>query len=287
MKNLFTVGQVTRCCNIPRTTLLRLEQRGLVTPTHIDKYSGYRYYDNDDINRILHIKHFLDLNMSYNDISLYYNSGGTSVELLEDIRSRLVSLKRTYDEMKLRIDNRIQLRFEFVSLPQFVYYAKEFDSAADMDTRKNKYDNMYNLFSEVIEKGLMPLPGGPLFIIHKCDNFLIDRHSYKNVSYICCIPLVPDNAPKDAHILPPCKAFSCLYCGGYEHIAEVYDKFSKKIRQYNIRPMGYTRSIYVVAPYSGRNLSSNSYVTRIVVPIADNFDINSIQITPPLRHTTL
>ncbi len=75
------MGQVTKSCDIPRTTILRLESRGLLTPAFIDEKTGYRYYDNLNITKILHIKLLLSLDMSYDDISEYYDTGGISQKI--------------------------------------------------------------------------------------------------------------------------------------------------------------------------------------------------------------
>ena len=85
MRNLFTISQAVKSCGISRATILRLEEKGLLTPTFVDKKTGYRYYDNHNISRILQIKNFLNMGMSYDDSLLYYNSKGKSEEILKII----------------------------------------------------------------------------------------------------------------------------------------------------------------------------------------------------------
>ena len=72
MKDLFTVQQVSRCCGVSRATILRLESKGLLRPALIDEQSGYRYYDNNNISRIMQIQLFLKMGMTYKEIQLYY-----------------------------------------------------------------------------------------------------------------------------------------------------------------------------------------------------------------------
>ena len=55
MKKLFSVGQVTKSCDISRTTILRLESRGLLAPAFIDEKTGYRYYDILNITKIKNV----------------------------------------------------------------------------------------------------------------------------------------------------------------------------------------------------------------------------------------
>lgn len=76
MKDYFTIHQVCECCEVSRTTILRMENRGLLRPVHVDPHSGYRYYDANNILRILHIRMFINMGLNYDDVALYFRSGG-------------------------------------------------------------------------------------------------------------------------------------------------------------------------------------------------------------------
>ena len=165
MKSLFMVNQVVKSCGISRATILRLEAKGLLTPALVDQETGYRYYDNHNISKILQIKSFLNMGLSYDEILLYYTSNGSSEKLLKKIENRYLLAKDTYEEMKLRTQKEIKMTYEFITLPEYVCYQKEYSGT----TVGDRYTNMYNLFHEVITKGYRPLPSGPLFVINKCS----------------------------------------------------------------------------------------------------------------------
>ena len=46
-----SIGDVMRNCGISRSSLIRLEQRGLITP-HRTPHNGRRYYTAEDMDRI-------------------------------------------------------------------------------------------------------------------------------------------------------------------------------------------------------------------------------------------
>ena len=261
LKNLFTVSQVTKSCKISRATLLRLENRGLLRPAFTDKKSGYRYYDNHNVTRILQIKHLLDIGLSYDEVYEYFNTNGTSQELLSSLEEKINAAKRMYEEMKLRIENKRSLLFETISLPSYTCYAREYSGVSS----KEKYNAMYALYHEAVEKGLTPLASEPLFDINKNTGLF----AKKEERFICCIPLEPDGAPEDALILKGCRAFSCLYCGSYDSLPEVWDLFAQKLRELKIRPAGYPRVLGIVAPYTAREFKPENYVSRIAIPIEE------------------
>ncbi len=261
LKDLFTVSQVTKSCGISRATLLRLEDRGLLHPVSIDPKSGYRYYDNHNVSRILQIKHLLSIGLSYDEIYEYFHTNGTSGELLTLLEQRMNATKRMYEEMQLRIARRPSLTFETISLPEYICYTREYEGDI---SAKEKYNVMYALFHEVVEKGLRPLSSAPLFTINKH----MDLFGEKKQAFICCIPLEPNSASSDCLVLKSCRAFACLYYGGYESFSEVEKRFAQKVREFHLHPLDYPRVFGIVASYTAREFQSKNYVSRIAVPIA-------------------
>ena len=265
MKDLFTVHQVSRCCGVSRATILRLESKGLLRPALIDEQSGYRYYDNDNISRIMQIQLFLKMGMTYEEIQLYYRMGGASRDLLEQVEARFFTMKRVYEEIRLRVENKEQLTFEFVTLPRCVCFTGAFRGGSV----ESRYWAMYNLYHQAVERGYRLLATEPLFLISRRDDFIRGSFIEEEIDITCCIPLEPDAAPKDAVVYPACRAFSCLYHGNYTHRAEVFNAFGAKIRELGIRPAGDVRTLGLVASYTGQDISADNYLTRLAVPVEE------------------
>lgn len=264
MKKLFTVGQVCKCCGISRSTVLRMEDRGLLSPAHIDENTGYRYYDIYNVTKILHIQMFLSMGLTYDDAYLYYTSSGKSSEILTALKNRLAILTRAYEEMKLRMDDKQHLQAEIITLPEYVCYQKEFKGASWTD----KYRDMYNLFCEVVEKGYKPLVSERLFVINNNDRS--DKEGED--TYICCVPLDPSCADDSTVFYPSCTAFSILCYGDDKAISKAHAEFDEKLRALGLKPTGRKRGIGIVNGYTGKEFSRKNHVSRLVVPIEDPDD---------------
>ena len=262
MKKLFTIGQVCKCCGVSRSTILRMEDRGLLSPARVDENTRYRYYDIYNVTKVLHIQMFLDMGLTYDDAYSYYASNGKSPELLAALESRLALLTRAYEEMKLRMDDKQNLRLEIIKLPEYVCYQKEFKGASWSE----KYRDMYNLFGEVVEKGYRPLLSERLFVIHNND------WSEKENTYICCVPLEPSCADESTVFYPSCTAFSVMCYGNYKAISKAHAEFDEKLRALGLKPAGCKRGIGIVSGYTGKEFSQEKYVSRLVVPIEDLSD---------------
>ncbi len=262
MKNLFTIGQVCKCCSISRSTILRLEDRGLLSPAHIDENTGYRYYDIYNVTKVLHIQMFLEMGLTYDDAYLYYMSNGRSPEILASLESRIALLTRAYEEMKLRMDDKQHLQLEIVTLPEYVCYQKEFKGT----TWSEKYRDMYELFGEVIEKGYRPLISERLFTIHKHDD---GQEKEGENTYICCVPLEPSCADDNTVFYPSCTAISMLCYGNEKTTIKAHAELDEKIRTLGLKPTGCKRGIGIVSGYTGKEFSQENYVSCIAVPIED------------------
>ncbi len=265
MKKLFTVHQLSKVCGVSRATILRLESKGLLTPAFVDEQTGYRYYDNFSASLILQVRLFLDLGMSYDDITLYYRSGGNSPELLERLEEKNRILKRAYKEIKLRLDKREEITFEFLTLPEYVCFIREYQGVSVQD----RYQAMVDLYNEAIEKGYRPSFSEPLFGITKRTDYLEEKFVEREDDFLCCIPLDPAYAPEEAVVIPSCRVFSCLFYGGYERRPEAFNLLGRKIRELGLKPTGYVRMLGLVAPYTGRAIPGDNYVSRLAVPIEE------------------
>ena len=261
MEKFFTVGQVCKCCGVSRSTILRMENRGLLSPARVDKNTGYRYYDIYNVTKILHIQMFLNMGLTYDDAYLYFESSGKSSELLAMLESRLTLFTRAYEEMKLRMDDKQHLQLEIIKLPEYVCYQKEFKGT----TWSDKYRDMYNLFGEAVEKGYKPLLSERLFVIHNSDRSAKEGEN----TYICCVPLEPSCADDSTVFYPGCTALSMLCYGNEKTTIKAHAEFDEKVRALGLKPTGCKRGIGIVSGYTGKEFSRENYVSRLVVPIED------------------
>ena len=81
-KKLFQIAEAARACGLSRSTLLRMEEKGLVTPAYTAPDSGRRYYDNHNVARVLQIEKFKAMGLGVEAIAAYFAHGGDTTELL-------------------------------------------------------------------------------------------------------------------------------------------------------------------------------------------------------------
>lgn len=68
MKDFYKIGDIAKLCNISIKTLRYYEEMKLIKPVEVDIYSGYRYYDEENIRQIYRIQFLKSLDLSLQEI---------------------------------------------------------------------------------------------------------------------------------------------------------------------------------------------------------------------------
>ena len=104
-KKFFQITEAAHACGLSRSTLMRMEEKGMLTPAFIAPNSGRRYYDNHNVARILQIEKFKAMGIHPEELSEYFIRGGDVSDLLAVLEARLRDIQRSVEEMRLRAGN--------------------------------------------------------------------------------------------------------------------------------------------------------------------------------------
>ena len=114
---LFQITEAAHACGLSRSTLLRMEEKGLLAPAYIAPDSGRRYYDNHNVARVLQIEKFKAMGLGTEEIAGYFASGGEVTHLLSMLEERLRELSRGVEELRLRAGGSGGLSIQLMTLP--------------------------------------------------------------------------------------------------------------------------------------------------------------------------
>lgn len=262
---LFSIRQAAHACNLSRSSLIRLEEKGMLTPAHTDAKTGYRYYDNNNISRILQIQKFQGMGFSPEEIISYYECGGKADELLTTLEQRLYVLQQQVEEMRLRSHNVPDMSLSIIDIPETTCCVRKYQGALVQD----KYHASYDFFHECADKGISLAPT-PLFIMNERTDYLEGKITSTPYDFYVCIPVLPEQAPEDAVSFPACTALSLLVYGDYSNINEAHLYLGEQVRKRKLTPAGYVRSIALVAPYVGREIAPDMYCSQLVLPVKES-----------------
>ena len=260
---LFRIAQAANACGLSRSTILRMEESGLLTPAYIEPESGRRYYDNHNIARILQIENLKYMGFDKEEILSYFLHSGEATELLTILEKKLALLQRSVEEMRLRAGDSPHLSVDNIDLPEFVCCTRTHQGM----TVAQKYDAMYSFYHDCVQRGLT-LGREPLFTVNARTDYLHGQLTDAPYPFQVCIPVDAKNAPQDAVCFPACKALSVLYFGNYSGVDAAWLALGSEVKARGLTPAGHPRVLGIVAPYSGREIDPNRYCSRLVLPIA-------------------
>lgn len=260
---LLQIAKVTAATGVSRATILRMEERGLLTPAHISP-SGQRYYDAYNLTRIMEVQRLQAMGFTNEEALHYFSSGGDAEGMLTLVEKKLHLLQWTYEEMKLRALNTEYNSTELVHLDRADYYVER----ARLCTPQEKNIFAYNAYRNCVEKGYTLAPG-PLILIHECDDFLTSGFPPDPYQVASCTPVQSGQSGPEIETLPGGPALMMLFCGDYEQLNKSYMFMGQQVRQRGLTPAGHIRTIWVVGPYVGRELTINRYRARIILPVEE------------------
>lgn len=110
MKNLFSIGEISKMQNISRQTLIFYDKIGLFKPSFIDVQNGYRYYSSDQLDYLDTICIMKKIGFSLEEIKNQMSSFTTehSINALFMQMTRIDQQIKELEMIRSRVDHRYQ-----------------------------------------------------------------------------------------------------------------------------------------------------------------------------------
>lgn len=108
MKNLFSIGELSKLQNISRQTLIFYDKIGLFCPAYVDPENGYRYYSAAQLDFLDTICIMKRIGFSLDEIKSYLK-GYTLDTSMVVLRKQLTIIDRQIEELQL-IKSRVEHR---------------------------------------------------------------------------------------------------------------------------------------------------------------------------------
>lgn len=234
MAEKYKIGELAKKFGVSVQTIRFYEEKGLLTPTK-DEHTGYRYYDNWNINFLLDIiqlkKQSFSLNetkeiltsKSLENITQYYNS--KEIELikkiheLEEIVNYLENQKRTMNDFYKHIDT-----FKIVKSPRLLFHSY----------RSN--EKLLNALNNETDQWIQMIPeASPTFYINQIDLNTLDNINYLwGYSISSKKGIDKDLDFQNNQFISSQKALYCTFEAGDEHtFSRSLKKVIEKARKQN------------------------------------------------------
>lgn len=287
MEEFYTIGKVSKLCNIATETLRYYDKIGLFCPDYRDNDTGYRYYTKESLNTLLIIRRLRNLGFSIEALknTLETDSFDNLEKLIEEkskqydeqiqiLQARKVACdiaitrfaraKRTKDIIKENKLSKIDfpIKFEYIEENPVVYSRKIMKKYIHSDITLSRWIDIYE---KCTENGL-EMMGSILVIFHSkpLDQFLAKDCDVEFAMQVTSL----EAGRLDKRVTRTWGGFeaaSSYYVGDYKEIMNKLVQMLQWINQNGYKVNGPIVEEFLISPLDVRN--SDEHVTKIIIPI--------------------
>lgn len=271
-QKLYTVGEVSKICNISKKALRFYDKIGLICPDKISEDNGYRYYSRETLLFVPVIKYYKQMGFKLEEMrTLLEGSSYTEHEkdfrlkidelraLQNDIQMSYTSVTDWYDlilEAESVIDNDVtEVSVKFMDLVTTCYLEQEFSH--------NYMESVINIewtnYLESIGKAIT----GPVFLWFPDYR---EKLAGKNTPVRILQKIIADCGTNPTMTLGGHMVASCYHIGPHETINLTYEKIFKWAEEHGYKCENESVERYVTDYWTIRN--SEDFVTEILIKIS-------------------
>ncbi len=280
---MIKIGDFSKLSQVSVKTLRYYDELGLLRPSEIDRFTGYRYYTADQLPRLHRILALKDLGLSLEQIARLMNDHLSVDQMRGMLKLKQVEIEQTIEEERARLA-RVEARLRQIEQENTMYQqdvvVKKIapQRVASVRGVVPTYADQGSLWNEldVYLARHAANPIGPCLTIYHDPEY-----KERDVDLEVCEPLATEaSAEGRAHVyeLPGTETAACLlHFGGFQNVGETYNALMHWIDANGYRIVGPNREVYLRAvvcqptdvKYPAEYLTDSdaNRVTEIQVPI--------------------
>ncbi|MEO1431355.1 MAG: MerR family transcriptional regulator [Cyanobacteria bacterium J06633_8] len=267
---MFKIGDFSKLSQVTVKALRLYDQLGLLKPTRIDEFTGYRYYCAQQLPRLNRILAFKDLGFSLDQISKLLNENLPPTEIRGMLRLKQGELQQLIDKQQarlLRVEARLKQIEQEDTMTNYEVVLKNIEPIKVLGIREilPNYASIGGLYDELFAY-LKQQGAKPVFY---CAGIWHDlEYKESNVDGEAVISLeneITANERIKFYELPAVEKMACLvHKGSYNSITQAYNALLYWIETNSYKVTASNREVYIVG---GKEQNNDSFVTEIQFPV--------------------
>jgi len=272
-KTRYSIGDVSRICNISKKALRYYDKIGLIHSQRKD-FNNYRYYTQESLLSVPVIKYYKQMGFTLDEMRDFIEGNICNVyrtmqrsfkakideleRAQEDIRRKYISVKDWHDlivEAEMVIDHDIRdVSVKFVEATEYLYQEQDFDNDIEAAIINIDFTNYVESLRNEIT--------GPVIINFSSRKARMDGEEQRvRIMQKTLIPCPDEVRTKFGGSM----MLACYHIGSHENIGETYRKMSRwaQAHKYVLGEESYER--YVTDYWTTRN--SAQFVTEVMMRV--------------------
>jgi DNA-binding transcriptional MerR regulator len=261
----FSIGEFSRITALSIKTLRLYHEKGILVPAQVDRFSGYRYYDdtNHEVAQIIKILKSYDFSLA--EIKAILSECSEEQDIVDYLRMKLTEIQAKADryvEISQSIELIIQAQREsnMHSEHTFDIEEKVIDTVLVAEHRmKGKYRDVGQGLGLLAKKLGRHINGKPLTLYYDGE------YKEEDADFEPCFPIRKgiDREGISVRELKGGKAISLIHKGPYTEIGNAYKKIFGYLTQKELKTLLPFREVYLKGPGMIFKGNPKNYLTEI------------------------
>ena len=269
---MLSIGEFSKASGLTVKTLRFYHDRKILTPALVDPQSGYRYYDDRNLETARIIRALRELEFTLDDIAAILAECGEDqdpIAYLERHRIQLAEKFTHYQNLLQRVDLAISNELETRETTSM--RSNNFDIKEEMIEEqliagvrmKGAYSECGAGFSKLAKQVGRHICGKPLFLCYD-QEFREDDAEFE-----ACYPVRKKIALQGAEVrnLPATRCITLKHRGSYDSLGTSYAKLLEYAKRNKYEIVLPTREVYLKGPGMIFRGNPKKYLTEIQLPI--------------------
>src|SRR6185503_14545402 len=270
---MIRIGDFSKFSRVSVKTLRFYDEMGLLKPIQVDRFTGYRYYEFDQLPRLYRILALKDLGFSLEEIGRFLDSDLSVEQMRGMLKLRQAEIRQQVEEEVARL-SRVELWLREIeqedSMSKYDVVIKKIEPVKVASVRgvvptppdqRSLWDELLNHLNQ---KGARMI-GPPMALYH--DPEFKERDW--DIEVVMPLSEAIDPGPRvQVYNLPGAEKMACVvHTGSFATIGEAYDALAKWIDQNGYHIVGPGRELNLRLPDKLGDQNDPNTVNEIQFPV--------------------
>ena len=270
---MIRIGDFSKLSRVSIKTLRYYDEMGLLKPVEVDRFTGYRYYEFDQLPRLYRILALKDLGFSLEEIGHLLEGGPSAEQMRGMLKLRQAEIRQLVEEEAERLE-RVELWLRQIeqedSMSKYDVVIKKIEAIKVASVRgvvptPPDQRSLWDELMGYLKQKDASMIGLPMALYH--DREFKERDWDIEV----CMPIIDEMTPDKrvkVHNLPAVETMACVvHTGPFATIGEAYDAIAKWIDENGYRIVGPGRELNLRLPEQLGDQNDPNTVNEIQFPM--------------------